>query len=688
MKKYLYLLLILTGLFSVKEVAAQTDPTNPQIICEGDIKSYQVDYTEGGGSGTPGSTYSWSVPTAGFLGVISNNQGPSGSSNRIIIDWATTPPGPYVLEVVETNTGCPGVPVTLNIIVNQKITPTFAPIGPFCQNSTPPTLPTTSIEGIQGTWSPAVINTTTVGPTTYNFTPNAGQCALPTSISITIDTEILPGFAAIGPLCLNSVPPSLPASSTNGITGTWIPAVINTSAPGTSTYTFTPDPGQCAINTTLDVTIDNSITPSFAAIGPLCQNSSAPSLPASSSNGITGTWLPSTINTGTVNTTTYTFTPDPGQCAVTTTLDITITPEILPTFSPIANLCENAIAPPLPAVSNNGITGTWLPATITTAIQGTYTYTFTPDIGQCASITTLDVIIDPYVLTVLNPIGPLCQNSIAPSLPTSSSNGITGTWLPISINTAISGTTTYTFTPDPGQCATVESIDIIIDTLSIPIFNPIGSLCQNSVAPSLPAISNNGITGVWLPATINTGNTGTTTYTFTPDPGQCAQVTTVDITIDTDIVPVFTAIPPLCLNDVPPVLPTTSNNGITGSWSPAVVVTSAPGTTTYTFTPDVGQCAQLTTVDILVNPLPTVVASPDAPICVGQTVSLSASGASTYTWSPTIGLTPSTGTPVDASPPSTQTYTVVGIDANGCINSDDVTVIVNPIPTTSPIFHD
>ena len=39
-------------------------------------------------------------------------------------------------------------------------------------------------------------------------------------------------------------------------------------------------------------------------------------------------------------------------------------------------------------------------------------------------------------------------------LPTSSNNGITGTWSPATINTATVGTTTYTFTPAAGQCGT------------------------------------------------------------------------------------------------------------------------------------------------------------------------------------------------------------------------------------------
>ena len=77
----------------------------------------------------------------------------------------------------------------------------------------------------------------------------------------------------------------------------------------------------------MDVVITNLITPTFDPVGPLCQNATAPAaLPTSSTNTtpITGTWAPA-FSTATVGTTTYTFTPDAGQCAATTTMDVVIT---------------------------------------------------------------------------------------------------------------------------------------------------------------------------------------------------------------------------------------------------------------------------------------------------------------------------------------------------------------------------
>ena len=125
----------------------------------------------------------------------------------------------------------------------------------------------------------------------------------------------------------------------------------------------------------------------------VCQNSAAPVLPTTSINGITGSWSPA-VSTATPGTTTYTFTPDAGQCAETTTLSITVDPLITPTFTPVDNVCQNSAAPVLPTTSINGITGSWNPA-VSTATPGTTTYTFTPDAGQCAETTTLSITVDP-----------------------------------------------------------------------------------------------------------------------------------------------------------------------------------------------------------------------------------------------------------------------------------------------------
>ena len=72
----------------------------------------------------------------------------------------------------------------------------------------------------------------------------------------------------------------------------------------------------------MDVDITAPTTPTFTQVAPICINTSAPILPTTSDNGVTGTWSPSTISTSTAGTSTYTFTPDAGLCATTTTMGI------------------------------------------------------------------------------------------------------------------------------------------------------------------------------------------------------------------------------------------------------------------------------------------------------------------------------------------------------------------------------
>lgn len=51
-------------------------------------------------------------------------------------------------------------------------------------------------------------------------------------------------------------------------------------------------------------------------------------------------------------------------------------------------------------------------------------------------------------------------------------------------------------------------------------FNQLGPFCAHTTATALPLVSNEGITGTWSPALINTNNAGFYDYVFTPNTGQ------------------------------------------------------------------------------------------------------------------------------------------------------------------------
>ena len=118
----------------------------------------------------------------------------------------------------------------------------------------------------------------------------------------------------------------MPTGSTNGISGSWLPAVTTLQ---TTPYTFTPTAGQCATIATLTITILLGLQPNFTDSA-LCTNDNSFTLNAVSPNGISGSWLPSIVDN--TNSGFYTFTPNSNQCASNQTIEITINPITLLDF--------------------------------------------------------------------------------------------------------------------------------------------------------------------------------------------------------------------------------------------------------------------------------------------------------------------------------------------------------------------
>lgn len=98
-------------------------------------------------------------------------------------------------------------------------------------------------------------------------------------------------------------------------------------------------------------------------------------------------------------------------------------------------------------------------------------------------------------------------------------------------------------------------------------------------------------------------------------------------------------------------------------------------------------CSDTLTVPIEIYPLPVIIVD-NAEICLGDSTSLFSYGAQFYTWSPSNFLNTDIGNNVVSTPPSTITYTVTGIDSNGCVSTGTGTVtVVNPPVQPSNISH-
>ncbi len=338
-------------------------------------------------------------------------------------------------------------------------------------------------------------------------------------------------------------------------------------------------------------------TPTFSLATTYCQGSAVPALPLVSQNGIAGSWMPSAISNTAAGT--YLFTPNPGQCADSFTLETIITTSAVPVFTLENTVCSQSTPLVLPTTSNNGIQGEWNPSVISTTNSGSYVFTPTP--GQCASPITHVVTVAPSVAPVFSFATTYCQGAPGVTLPTISDNGINGVWDPPAISTNASAT--YQFTPLVNSCASPLSVLVTITDLIAPEFSLTSTYCSGSATDALPTVSSNGIQGEWNPSVIS--NTASGSYVFTPS-GSCASAYTLNVVITDAIMPDFETSVVVCADATPVELENISPNGISGSWLPAFL----SGAGTYVFTPDAGQCAQTLTL--------TAVAA-QADFTVGQT---------------------------------------------------------------------
>lgn len=148
-----------------------------------------------------------------------------------------------------------------------------------------------------------------------------------------------------------------------------------------------------------------------------------------------------------------------------------------------------------------------------------------------------------------------------------------------------------------------------------------------------------------------------------------------------------------CLNGPFTLNGSNSTGGITFQWlqlplsgviSNSIITTvpSVAGTNTYVLVATNGSCVDQDSIVITVNALPSVDAGPLVSIPALATTPIggsptSATGVS-YTWSPSSTLDNPAGPNPTTSTTITTNFTVTVTDANGCFNSDTITVFVYP----------
>lgn len=200
---------------------------------------------------------------------------------------------------------------------------------------------------------------------------------------------ITPVFTQVSAICVGDSLAPLPTTSTNGITGTWSPALDNTQ---TTTYTFTPDAEQCAEEVQMTIVVNPTTTPTFSQVAPICAGDDLAPLPTMSTQNITGTWSPALNN---METTTYEFTPDAGQCATSFSMTIVVNVVTPPTVDSPQTMTDGQTVADIVVTDVTGTLTWYSDEDLTTEVEetfvleeGTYTFWVTQTIGDCTSEAT------------------------------------------------------------------------------------------------------------------------------------------------------------------------------------------------------------------------------------------------------------------------------------------------------------
>lgn len=658
------------------------------------------------------STYTWS-PGTGLSGTTGSSvtANPSSTTNYTITGTSAA--------------GCVGTATTtVTVVTNPTVTPTSATI---CVGGS---VTLTASGASSYSWTPGTglssTNTATVtanpGSTTvYTVTGTAGTCTSVASATVTVNP--LPAISVnSGTICTGQQTATLTASG--GSTYTWSPATglsgttgtsVTATPTATSQYTVTGTDVNGCVNTATTAVTVNPLPTITANSGIICNGSSAT---LNAGGASTYTWSPATGLSGTTgssvtanppSTTHYTITgTDANGCTNTDTTSVTVISN--PTVTPTSiTICAGDSAA-LTATGAN--TYTWSPGTglgsttgaiVMASPASTTAYTVTGTAGSCTATATATVTVN-TLPTISVTTATICQGQQTATLTASGAN--TYTWSPAgtlsgSTGSTVTGTpivtTSYTVTgTDANGCVNTGTTTILVNALPAIVVNS-DYICAGSTST---LTATGGTTYTWSPgtylnttsgATVNSNPPSTITYTINgTDANGCNNT-------DTAIVHVI-ANPVITPNSVTVCVGDSAQLSAAGAssftWTPGtglnatsgpIVITSPSSTIIYTVTGTLGTCSSTGTATVTVNPLPVVNIGSNSPLCVNQNLNLTSSGGTAYSWSGPGSYTSTTQNPTINSVVvgNGGIYTVTVTDANSCINTNTVSVVVNPLPVVT-----
>jgi gliding motility-associated-like protein len=475
--------------------------------------------------------------------------------------------------------------------------------------------------------------------------------------------------------------PSGGTFSGTGVTGTNFDPSAGTQ---TITYSYTDGNG-CSNSANTTITINTLPVVSAGTYLDQCANAPLVTLVGSpvggtfSGAGVASGQFNPAVGTSSI---TYNYT-DGNSCSNSASTVINVNPVPLVSGGSYLNVCSNAGIVALAGTPAGGtFTGTGVTGSNFDPAVGTQslTYDYTDGQGCSNSTTTTITVVNPAAINA-GTYSPVCIDAVnvalvgSPAGGTFSGTGVTSNSFDPSVGTQL---ITYNYT-DPAGCSGSGTTTITVNPLPVVDAGVYAAVCSNGSTVALagtPAggtFTGSGVTGsVFNPAS----GTQTITYSYMNGNG-CTNSDVATITVNPAPVVNAGSYSPVCVNGTPVnIVGTPAGGTFSGTGVTANTFNPASGTQTITYTYTSAQnCTNSSTSTIQVNNLPTINAGTDFTICAGSSVTLNGNGGTSYSWNNGgvngQAFTPSTGSTV---------YTVTGTDANGCVNTDNVTVNVFTYP--------
>jgi gliding motility-associated-like protein len=373
------------------------------------------------------------------------------------------------------------------------------------------------------------------------------------------------------------------------------------------------------------------------------------------------------------------------------------------TFSNIPPVCGSSapinltsyVFPPGGTFSGTGVTGSFFNPSVAGLGAHVITYIYS-DVNSCSDTITNFINVFSSPAASLTYSAPSCNgynNGTATVTPTYGDPPFSFLWSTGGNNSSITNLTAGNYTvkiTDSTGCDTTYSLTIsqpAVLTVSVVINSNVtcsndGSATVSATGGIAPYTYLWGTTPIQSNSTINNLAAGTYSVTVTDNSG-CTETSSATITQPVPLsLSITNADSILCFGQKNGSITVNASGGVspyTYNWSNGqtgdMVTNLGGGTYTVTATDFCSQTATNEVVITVVSALTIVASPPDTTICFGTHVQLTASGGIRYSWSPSTGLSPNIGTVVSASPPSTQTYTVIGTNGT-CSGTTNATVNV------------